>query len=217
MDVRRFVAFVTRLGQATAFVLGLIVLLGLLLGPVSLGLAAVGDPLTLGQANSAGDALTRLVANLPGPVLRLTNTGAGPALDLRVEGGAPPLKVNTGVKVTGLNADKLDGREAADLAGVRAYAHVTPDGEFDPARSEGVNGVILDSYSSSESQYCFDLVEPAKVAVGSPFLTNAGFVSTATGNDIQVDSCPASHRDAVVRTYGSDANPALFSFKIIFE
>ncbi len=46
-------------------------------------------------------------------MLRLTNQGAGPALDLKVEAGSPPLKVNSAEQVASLNADLLDGQEAA--------------------------------------------------------------------------------------------------------
>jgi hypothetical protein len=74
---------------------GVAVLLGLLLGPAAYGLAKVGDPLLAGKATNAAAKATALVANLTGPVLRLTNQGAGPTLDLRVQGG-PPLKVSSG-------------------------------------------------------------------------------------------------------------------------
>lgn len=74
--------------------------------------AAVGDNLLLGKANTADS-----VTILSGPAnanLRITNTQAGsPALDLRVEAGSPPLKVNSTARVANLNADRLDGKHAS--------------------------------------------------------------------------------------------------------
>ncbi|MBA3415123.1 MAG: hypothetical protein H0U10_07880 [Chloroflexia bacterium] len=112
--LRRFWSFVHLLGRAATYALGLLVLAGLLLGPVSFGLAAVGDALKLGKANNNAETkITGIVADLAGPVLRLTNQGVGPALDLKVEAGNPPLKVNSAEPVVNLNADLLDGQEAA--------------------------------------------------------------------------------------------------------
>ena len=113
--LRRLWSFVPVLGNAATYVLGLAALAALLLGPVSVGLAAVGDPILAGKATNAANKATSLVANLAGPVLRLTNQAAGPALDLRVQSGRPPLKVNSDAKVANLNADKLDGQEANDF------------------------------------------------------------------------------------------------------
>ena len=111
--LRRFWSLVFWLGRGATYILGLLVLAGFLLGPVSVGLAAVGEPLKLGRANDAGAKVTSLLATLAGPVLRLTNQGEGPALDLRVQNNAPPLKVNSTAKVVNLNADLLDGQDAA--------------------------------------------------------------------------------------------------------
>jgi len=77
--------------------------------------AAVGDALKLGQANSA-NAVTSLSGSAAAN-LRLTNSQAGaPALDLRVQDGSAPLAVNSITKVQYLNADRLDGKHG------RAYS-----------------------------------------------------------------------------------------------
>ena len=121
--VRRVVAVVARVGQGAAFLLGLAVLGGLVLGPASFGLAAVGDPLTLGKANNAGKELTALIADLADPVLRLSNQGGGPALELKVAAGKPPLKVGSDARVANLDADKLDGQDATGFVrpGTKTY------------------------------------------------------------------------------------------------
>lgn len=113
---RRSIALIDRVGQAAAVFLGAVVILGLLLGPASLGLAAVGDPLRLGKPNSALDKATALAADLAGPVLKLTNKGSGPALQLQVGAGQPPLKINPGAGTApNLSADKLDGIDLVDI------------------------------------------------------------------------------------------------------
>ena len=126
--VRRFWSLVYLLGRAATYALGLLVLAGLLLGPAAVGLAAVGDPLTLGGRNDAVDRVTSLAAAVAGPVLRLTNLGAGPALDLRVQAGAPPLRVNSDGLVANLNADRLDGLDASAFQPALAWAHVNAAG-----------------------------------------------------------------------------------------
>jgi hypothetical protein len=65
--------------------------------------AATGDSLVLGRVNKA----TKLTT--------LTRTTNGPVLALRGKASSPPLTVSSGRKVARLNADKLDGLDAAAL------------------------------------------------------------------------------------------------------
>ena len=78
--------------------------------------AATGGNFILGQANSAG-ATTSLSAPIAGKkALQLTNTSTGAgatALGLNVASGHTPFTVNSGTKVTNLNADKLDGIDSS--------------------------------------------------------------------------------------------------------
>lgn len=72
--------------------------------------AATGGSLILGRANSADR-----------PTV-VTNTGTGPAVSLRARSSQPPLAVSNGNRVARLNADKVDGRDAAALANtIRRY------------------------------------------------------------------------------------------------
>jgi hypothetical protein len=102
-------------GRATVFLVGLAVMLALVLGVATTALASIpGDPFRLGQTNGI-DAMSTLVGNVAGTMLRVDNnsTGAGAtALDLRVEPGKAPMKVNSATKVALLNADKVDGKDA---------------------------------------------------------------------------------------------------------
>lgn len=66
--------------------------------------AAVREGLTLGQANRAEGTTT------------LQSTGGGPALRLKSRGRAPALAVSNSRLVKKLNADRVDGLNAEDLA-----------------------------------------------------------------------------------------------------
>jgi len=116
--IRSAVSKVMWVGRTAAAVFGLALVLALVFGVATMALAAVpGDPFRLGQTNGI-DAMSTLVGNVAGPMLMLDNnsTGAGAtALDLRVEAGKPPMKVNSATKVTKLNADSLDGKDSTAL------------------------------------------------------------------------------------------------------
>ena len=96
--------------------------------------AATGDFLKLGNPNSANKQ-TSLSASpaFAGKALQLTNTSTGAgatALGLTVGSGRPPFIVNSGTKVTNLNADKLDGLDSTGFlprSNVKSLAF-TPDG-----------------------------------------------------------------------------------------
>jgi hypothetical protein len=89
-------------GRATVFLVGLSVIVGLVFGLASVAIGADGESFVIGQLNTAQSTST------------LDQSGAGPALDLRVDSG-PPLAVNSGAKVGKLNADKLDGKNATQI------------------------------------------------------------------------------------------------------
>jgi hypothetical protein len=92
-------------GRATAFLVGLAVILALLFGVASMALGANGNPLILGKAKNTASKVTGLV-----------KSGAGPALNLKVDSG-PPMAVNSTTTVAKLNADKLDGKDSSALLG----------------------------------------------------------------------------------------------------
>lgn len=113
-------------GRATVFLAGLSVILAALFGAASLALAANGKPFLLGR-NNAASAISTLIKQGPGPALRLL-----------VRPGQPPLAVNSGVKVTNLNADRVDGMDAASFAPAGSaplWAVVNKEGTF--ARFKG--------------------------------------------------------------------------------
>jgi hypothetical protein len=130
--VRSTVKKVMWMGRATVFLVGLAVILALMFGVASRALAGtgVGGVFNLGVTNTV-NAITTLVSGgagvgPAGPMLRIDNNStnsAATALELLVEPGKAPMKVNsTAGKATNLNADKVDGREASSFANV-AHAH----------------------------------------------------------------------------------------------
>src|SRR3712207_555741 len=115
------------LGRATTFVVGLAVILALTVGLASTALAGtgIGARFDLGKTNMV-NAVTRLVGSVGGPSLTIDNnsaTGAATALNLQVEAGKAPMKVNSGAKVADLNADEVDGKSASEI-GVNGLAPV---------------------------------------------------------------------------------------------
>lgn len=94
----------------------LLAALVLVLGANVAAYAANGRPLLLGQDNSETRPAT------------VKNTGTGPALDLVTKPGAPPLAVSSKKVVKRLNADAVDGLDAADLATV-VHRYVLPHTE----------------------------------------------------------------------------------------
>lgn len=104
-------------GKATTFMVGLAVILALTVGLASSALAGkgVGATFNLGKTNTV-NAITKLVGSVAGPSLRIDNNSADPsatALDLQVEPGKAPMKVNSDAHVANLNADELDGTTSA--------------------------------------------------------------------------------------------------------
>lgn len=87
-----------------------------LVGAANLGAyAASGQPLLLGHRNHAA------------ATTGLATTGRTPALTLRTSPKAPPLTVSSSKVVKHLNADRVDGQDAADL-GARAITYELPNG-----------------------------------------------------------------------------------------
>ncbi len=79
--------------------------------------AATGGNFILGNPNSA-TSTTALSAPIAAKALQVTNTSTGAGatgLGLSVASGHPPFTVNSGTKVTNLNADKLDGLDSTAL------------------------------------------------------------------------------------------------------
>jgi hypothetical protein len=116
--IRGVLSRVMWVGRITIFGLGLTLTLALMLGIAASALAAVpGDPFRLGEVNKI-DQITTLVGAVDGAMLQIVNDSDGidaTALDLRVNPKRSPMRVNSAIRVTNLNADRLDNKSAADF------------------------------------------------------------------------------------------------------
>jgi hypothetical protein len=110
--VRSIFSKVIWVGRATVFMVGLSVILALVFGLASTAFAHKGDRgmFHLGHRNVASAVST------------LVNNGVGPALNLQVSPGEPPLTVNSSAAVANLNADKVDGQDANAFLGANQKA-----------------------------------------------------------------------------------------------
>ena len=190
--VRSVFGKVMWVGRATVSLVGLAVILALMFGVTSMAFARDGQSFLLGARNVAQSVST------------LVKQGAGPALSLQVDSGAP-LKVSSSTRVANLNADMVDGMHVSQLA-PRAYAQVDADGDIIPGTSKGIIGVQAVTPSNGDpldsrfpnNLYCFDLTfDDPTAAIGSPFISNNATIATATD---AVSRCEAPFIDAAVRT-----------------
>ncbi len=56
-------------------------------------------------------------------MLKITNSGAGTALNLQVPSNKAPMFVNSSTEVTNLNSDKLDGKTSGDFMPFKTYTN----------------------------------------------------------------------------------------------
>jgi hypothetical protein len=107
-------------GRTASMVFGLALVMALVVGAASTAWSATGGNFILGEGNVA-TAITKLAgaAGVDGPMLQIRNNNADPndtALDLKVQTGEAPMRVNSDTKVANLNADMVDGQDASQLA-----------------------------------------------------------------------------------------------------
>ena len=112
-------------GRFASAVFGLALVLALIFGLASMALGANGQPWKLGRGNVA-TAITALGGNagVNGPMVRLTNNNDGTddtALELRVEAGEAPMRVDSTTQVANLNADQLDGQNSSNFVQSNSY------------------------------------------------------------------------------------------------
>lgn len=126
-----------RVGRGTALALGVGVMFAMVLGVASAALGANGGNFVLGQSNAA-TALTRLTGNVQGAAMQVINNNPGAddtALNLQVQQGEAPMRVNSDELVTNLNADKLDSKDSSDF--MPAESHAVKEDFFVSSRTEG--------------------------------------------------------------------------------
>src|SRR3712207_6828126 len=97
-------------GRTATFTVGLAVILALTVGVAGAAFGANGAQFILGQTNTV-NTITKLVGSVVGPSLQIDNNStnaAAAALDLQVEAGKAPMKVNSSALVANLNADQVE-------------------------------------------------------------------------------------------------------------
>ena len=186
------------------FLVGLAVILGALFGLASTALGANGDFWKLGQSNAATNITTlggRLGVN--GPMLKLVNNNGGTdatALRLEVQEGEAPMSVNSDARVDGLNADRVDGQDVAQI---------------------GVNGlqrVEVESVENSvSSKQATASCPPDKVLVGTGFDIFGGKSGTSPNQqtDVVMDFVIPGSTSVVAAAYENEATGANWSVKAI--
>ena len=111
------------IARGTALALGVGIMLAMTIGLASEALGANGGGLILGKATNVATTVTGLVGRVTtGAALLVSNPSGGPALDLRVQAGKAPMKVNSATKVANLNADRLDGKSSEEFLGAGGKA-----------------------------------------------------------------------------------------------
>jgi hypothetical protein len=129
-------------GKATVFVVGLALIVGLIFGMASAAFGANGQNFILGGLNNTATAITKLTGNVNGSAMQVVNNNPGPndsALNLSVQPGEAPMRVNSDKVVTNLNADKVDGKDSSEFASASSaplWAHVNSNGTL--VRGNGV-------------------------------------------------------------------------------
>lgn len=138
-------------------VFGLVLVVALVFGVASMALGANGQAWILGQ-NNAATAVTKLAgaAGVDGPMLQLINNNADAndtALELRVQAGEAPMRVNSDSKVADLNSDQLDGKDQSAFADVSELDAATVISRWSALPTQGTytseGGTLLISAAGS--------------------------------------------------------------------
>lgn len=184
------------MGRSTATMMGLAVMVALVLGVATTALAAVpGDPFKLGKINPI-DRLTALVGSTNDPMLKVDNSSSGDdatALDLQVEPGKPPMKVNSATRVARLNADRLDGQDAPLLMRVNSNGTLSSN-----------DTVATVTHSPNSGYYQLDFVDRAVAGC----VYQATLVGGPDGGEIAVypNSAVADRLAVITTRNGLDFN-----------
>ena len=187
-------------GKATTFMVGLAMILALTVGVAGAAFGANGANFLLGKSNTA-NVITQLVGSVAGPGLQIDNNStdaAATALELQVEAGKAPMKVNSDTQVANLNADKVDGLNASQLGGLSGVQQV------------GVAGVE----NSDDIRVTFATCPEGKIAIGGGARMN-GFINVAALHESRQEfSSPRTWRVAAHEHGPTDKVWALDAYAI---
>jgi len=159
--------------------LAVVVALTLATASVAVAGSGVGGVFNLGKTNTV-NAITKLVGSVTGASLVVDNnsTGTGAtALDLQVEPGKTPMKVNSATKVANLNADTVDGKDSTGLGQVWAVVRQDSFTDCTLLRGSGATG------TSSNAQNNFCTVHFNKDLTNCAFIASLGEPGAYPGAD----------------------------------
>jgi hypothetical protein len=183
---------------------------------------AVAVSFVLGTTNTASTTTT-LKSPVNGAALQLTNTNStggtsARGLGINVPAGRPPMTVNSSVKVTNLNADKLDGNDSSAFlaAGGKATDADKLDGldsnAFLPAGGTAANADYLDGFDSAD----FIQGQGAVVHGARALAPNTGgwlTVLLTSNPQLRVAyNCPATLTNAGILVFINESNELVNAF-----
>ncbi len=225
-------------GRSASVVFGLALVLALVFGAATAALGANGGNLVLGSLNNAATAVTRLAGDVDGPAVQVANPNPGAddtALDLRVQAGEAPLRVNSGARVANLNAaragradsaasadtansarnaDTLDGKDSAQFAD-SSHAHSGADissGTVEADRVEDGAGSDLnaDQLDGKDSVAYQPRVKWARVFADGSYSGSRGVVSVTRRNpgiyEVEFDE-DVAHTCSIIGSLNSGSAP----------
>jgi hypothetical protein len=132
------------------------------------------------------------------------NNGGGPALKALVNAGAPPLAVNSSVRVDNLNADEFDGKNSTDFLAKDevAFAHViNVNGVPTLEQSRTANVTNFAYFATTRGfLYCFQLAfAPRNISATTEGEDRTSDPLFPSGNIPGIEDCPSDARDTSVR------------------
>jgi hypothetical protein len=139
---------------------------------------------------------------------------AGPSFAVANPNARPFVTNATGV-ATGLNADKLDGRDAEQIiagsAPSFAFARVGSDGKTDASRTQGVADTNIKK--TAVGIYCFYGLTSRPKNAQATLDGGPGEIATDTTSNSD-PACPDPNVELIVRTYDSTGTPADKAFQL---
>ena len=192
-------------GRATVFTAGLTVTLALTLGVATVALAAVpGDPFRLGKINTI-NTLSTLVGSTSTPMLRIDNNGSGAALDLQVQPGKAPMRVNAAAgKATNLNVDRLDGQDSSALLGRNAVIAAVVNSGTGTVEAASNSGTTATKITTGAYRITFP--------PSAPIIGTCAVTATVEENDASkfatVEGIDVTSNTVGIKIYDADGAPA---------